>query len=178
MNSAESLASDVRRSVSGETWFGPSLTEVLAGVDARRAAERVDGVAHSIWELVLHLAVWARYAGYRFEGGVPHELDEANWPPVLDTRETAWAAALDEALGACEHAARTLAALSDGVLDAVDTNTPMDATGEPVTLRRVASGLSQHVAYHAGQIALVKQLIAHGGAPDHPGGGITKGSVL
>lgn len=126
----------------------------------------------------MHLAVWARYAGYRFEGGVPRELDEANWPPVLDTGETAWAAVREDALDACERAARRLAALSDGVLDAIDTNTPMDGTGEPVTLRRVASGLSQHVAYHAGQIALVKQLIAHGGAPDHPGGGITKGSVL
>ncbi|MDZ4178009.1 MAG: hypothetical protein U1E29_02060, partial [Coriobacteriia bacterium] len=81
MNSAVSLAAEVRRSVSGETWFGPSLSELLAGVDAGRAAERVDGVPHSIWELVLHLAVWARYAAYRFEGGVPRELDEANWPP-------------------------------------------------------------------------------------------------
>jgi hypothetical protein len=53
----------------------------------------------------------------------------------------------------------------------------MDGTGEPVTLRRVASGLSQHIAYHAGQIALVKQLVAHGGAPDHSGGGVTKGSA-
>ncbi|MDZ4179133.1 MAG: DinB family protein, partial [Coriobacteriia bacterium] len=130
-----------------------------------RAAERVDGVPHSIWELVLHLAVWARYAAYRFEGGVPRELDEANWPPVLDAGEISWAAARDDAFDACERAARALAALSDSVLDAVDTNTPMDAMGEPVTHRRVAFGLSQHVAYHAGQIALVKQLIAHGGAP-------------
>jgi uncharacterized damage-inducible protein DinB len=165
MNSAESLASEVRRSVSGETWFGPSLAEVLAGVDAGRAATRVDAVPHSIWELVTHVAVWARYSAYRFGGGVPRELDEANWPPVTDATEIAWAAAQADALDACQRAADSLAALTDEALVGVDDTTPTDAMGDPVTLSRIASGLAQHVAYHAGQIALIKQLLAPRGAP-------------
>lgn len=165
MISAEFLASEVRRSVSGHAWFGPSLAEILAGVDAERATQRVDGVPYSIWELVSHVAVWARYAAYRLDGGVPRELDELDWPPIPDVGEGAWATARDDTSDACEHAARALAALSDEALDVVDRDTPTDAAGDPVTLRRIVSGLSQHVAYHAGQIALIKRILASSTAP-------------
>lgn len=158
MTETEPLASEIRRSVSGETWFGPSLAVVLDGVDARAAACCPDGASHSIGEIVAHVAVWARYATYRFEGGAPRELDEDDWPSAAIPDEQSWELVRADALASCESAAQAVAGLAAEALDAVSDSTPRDELGEPVTLRRIASGLAQHVAYHSGQIAVLKRL--------------------
>lgn len=162
----ETLISEVRRSMSGQTWFGPSLTALLEGVDATVARCRAPGTSHSIWEIVRHLAVWARYAAYRFGGGAPRELDEEDWPSIDVADAEAWSKACEALFAAYDEAVDLLGITPVEQLDAVDAATPVDEDGEPVTLRRVAAGLAQHAAYHAGQIALIKRLLteddAHG----------------
>lgn len=159
------LNAELRRCMSGQTWFGPSLTAVLEGVDAATASRRAPGVAHSIWQIVCHLGVWARYAAYRFEGGVPRELDEDDWPPASSADDVGWASAREAMFAAYREAERALDAMTAERLDGIEPTTPVDADGEPVTLRRVAAGLAQHAAYHAGQIAIIKQLLADADAP-------------
>lgn len=160
----ESLSAEIRRSIAGETWFGPSLSELLQDVDAREASTNVNGVAHSIWEIAGHCSVWARYATYRFGGGAPRDLDEENWPAGGGDK-LAWSQARDALFAAYEGAASTLVALPPDALDAADPSTPIDANGDPVTLRRLAAGLAQHAAYHAGQIASIKALARTESAP-------------
>jgi uncharacterized damage-inducible protein DinB len=162
---SEALVEELRRSMSGQTWFGPPLAELLANVDATAANRHAAGASHSIWEIVSHLAVWARYAAYRFGGGVPRELDEENWPPIPCADEQAWAAACEALFAAYDEAADALSILPVERLDSVDAATPVDQDGEPVTLCRVAAGLAQHAAYHAGQIAVIKRLSADESAP-------------
>lgn len=159
------LTGELRRCMSGQTWFGPSLTAVLEGVDAATASRRAPGVAHSIWQIVCHLGVWARYAAYRFEDGVPRELDEDDWPPASSVDDVGWASAREAMFAAYREAERALGAMTAERLAGVEPTTPVDADGEPVTLRRVAAGLAQHAAYHAGQIAIIKQLLADPDAP-------------
>lgn len=154
------LTAELRRCMSGQTWFGPSLAAILEDVDVATASRRAPGAAHSIWQIVRHLAVWARYAAYRFEGGVPRELDEENWPSAEVVDEASWASAREGLLAAYDEAVHALDAMPVERLDAIDATTPIDADGEPVTLRRVAAGLAQHAAYHAGQIAIIKGLLA------------------
>lgn len=158
----ESLAAELRRSMSGETWFGPSVSVLLGDVDFSSASRVAAGEPHSIAQIVFHMAVWARYAAYRFSGGEPRELDEANWPETSEVDDAAWTAAREGLLGAYERAACALLAMAPEQLDAVDDSTPVDADGVPVTLRRVAAGLAQHGAYHAGQIAVIKRLTMTG----------------
>ncbi|MHB1137166.1 MAG: DinB family protein [Coriobacteriia bacterium] len=162
---SKALVEELRRSMSGQTWFGPPLAELIADVDATAASRHVTGTSHSIWEIVSHLGVWARYAAYRFRGGVPRELDEENWPPIPCADEQAWATACEALFAAYDEAADALSILPAERLDAVDPTTPVDQDGEPVTLRRVAAGLAQHAAYHAGQIAVIKRLSADESAP-------------
>lgn len=161
---AASLSAEIRRSVSGETWFGPSLSELLLDVDAHEASDGVGALTHPIWEIVEHLAVWARYAAYRFEGGFPRELDEENWPRGEGDQQ-AWSQARAALFTAYEDAASALDAVPPDRLDAADATTPADANGQPVTLRRIAAGLAQHAAYHAGQIASIKALVRSDASP-------------
>ena len=53
----ERLADTIRRAYEGEAWHGPSLSEVLEGIDAVAAAIK-RGDAHTIWELTLHITAW------------------------------------------------------------------------------------------------------------------------
>jgi uncharacterized damage-inducible protein DinB len=52
----EILADQIGRAFRGESWHRPSVLEVLAGVSAEDAAAHPIVGAHSIWEIVLHLA--------------------------------------------------------------------------------------------------------------------------
>jgi hypothetical protein len=63
------LANHVTRTLRGPMWHGPALLELLDGVSAEHAAARPVAAAHSIWELVLHTAVWAEIARERVHGG-------------------------------------------------------------------------------------------------------------
>ena len=51
----EIIADQISRAFRGESWHGPSVREVLAGVSAEDAAAHPIPGAHSIWEIVLHL---------------------------------------------------------------------------------------------------------------------------
>ena len=54
----EIIADQISRAFRGESWHGPSVREVLAGVSAEDAAAHPIAGAHSIWEIVLHLTGW------------------------------------------------------------------------------------------------------------------------
>ena len=55
---AARLADQLRRAFDGSAWHGPALIELLQDVDAATAAAKPLPEVHSIWELVLHIAVW------------------------------------------------------------------------------------------------------------------------
>ncbi|MDF1506305.1 DinB family protein, partial [Roseisolibacter sp. H3M3-2] len=74
------LADTLRRSVDGHAWHGPSLVELLEGVDAHAAATRAVPGAHTIWELVLHLTAWTREVARRVDGAAPAMPVEGDWP--------------------------------------------------------------------------------------------------
>jgi hypothetical protein len=50
------LEEQLSRTIEGEAWHGPSVLESLAGISAAQAASHPIAGAHSIWELVLHIA--------------------------------------------------------------------------------------------------------------------------
>ena len=54
------IADQLRRAFLRDAWHGPAVLELLADVDAETAAARPIPSVHSIWELVLHIAVWDR----------------------------------------------------------------------------------------------------------------------
>jgi uncharacterized damage-inducible protein DinB len=153
MSEINRVVEQLRRAKEGEAWHGPSLDEVLAGVNAAKAAAKPPAGGHSIWELVHHLGAWAEFVRRRIEGEViliPQD-DPRDWPAVTDKSNSAWQATLSRLNANYARLLETVAKLSDARLN---NKTP----GKDDTLYEQIHGTVQHTLYHAGQIALLKKL--------------------
>jgi uncharacterized damage-inducible protein DinB len=153
MSETARLADQIRRAFDGDAWHGDSLLELLANVDAATAAARPIKNAHSIWELILHIAAWDS-AVLRRIGGTPVTLtDEQNFPPVKDTSDTAWRKTLDHVKQTHDNLVKAVGAFPDSRLqEQVPGKDPSYDT-----FFYMFSGIVQHELYHAGQIALLKK---------------------
>jgi len=146
------LANLIKRTVTGPAWHGPALDQVLTGVTASRAAAYSIGGAHSIWELVLHVASWAEITRARLLGErIADPPAEQDWPVVGSTDDAAWNAALERmrsAYRALAHDVRHLdpATLHDKIV------------GLDYSRWVMLHGVVEHGIYHAGQIALLKKI--------------------
>jgi uncharacterized damage-inducible protein DinB len=148
------IADQLRRAFYSGAWHGEALFEILRGVTAKQAAARPIKSAHSIWELVLHIAAWDGAVRKRMMG-VPVKLSAArNFPAVTDTSEAAWTEAL-------EH----LRSVHDELIEAVEKfpKARLSAQvpgkkGAHYNFQYMLDGLAQHELYHAGQIALLKKM--------------------
>jgi uncharacterized damage-inducible protein DinB len=151
---AARIADQLRRAFDGDAWHGDSLFEILKGVTAAQAAARPIASAHSIWELVLHIAAWDGAARRRL-GGVALELSDAeNFPPVTDVSEAAWRAVLEEVRRVHEKLVEAVAALPDSRLYEMVPG----KQGAHYNFYYMLHGVAQHELYHAGQIALLKKM--------------------
>jgi uncharacterized damage-inducible protein DinB len=153
MSEAHRIADQLRRAFDGDAWHGDSVFEILNGVTATRAAARPIAGAHSIWELVLHIAAWDGAVLQRL-GGVAVELSGTeNFPPVTDAGAAAWSSALERVRRVHEELIAAVAALPDSRLDEMVPG----KEGAHYTFYYMLHGVVQHGLYHAGQIALLKK---------------------
>jgi uncharacterized damage-inducible protein DinB len=153
MSECARLADQLRRAFDGEAWHGDSVLELLADVDARTAAAHPIRNAHSIWELVLHIAAWDDAVRRRVSGKAVSLSAQQNFPPVTDTSEAAWR-------NAVEYLKHTHNELVKTVADFPDSRLPEQVpgkTGSFYNFYYMFSGVAQHELYHAGQIALLRK---------------------
>jgi len=147
------LADQIRRAFEGDAWHGDSVVELLKDVNAATAAGRPIPNAHSIWELVLHIAAWDD-AVRRRTGGVAVTLsDEENFPAVKDTSETAWHKVLDHMTRQHKELVNTVRTFPESRL----SERVPGKTQDYYDFYYMFSGIVQHELYHAGQIALLKK---------------------
>lgn len=151
------LADQLERSFRGGAWHGPALAEALEGVDAAAAARRPLAAAHSIAEIVGHLAFWLDTAAGRLAGEDPARglAEGADWPP-LGAGDEAWRGRLAELDAAHRRLHALVAALDDAALDG-------PVAGSDPTARGLLLGVLQHNAYHGGQIVLLRKAEVAGG---------------
>jgi len=147
---AANIADQLKRAFDGSAWHGPALLEILADVDAAAAAARPIANVHSIWELVLHIAVWDRSGLVRLGGEKYQPSGDDNFPPVAKASEAAWRKAVTDVKKTHEKLVRTVNALPDARLwDRVP--------GKRYDFYHLLHGIAQHELYHAGQIAVLKK---------------------
>jgi uncharacterized damage-inducible protein DinB len=142
------IADQLRRVYEGKAWLGPALTDILSDVTPEQAARRPIGNAHTIWELVLHIAAWMRIGRERLTATRTRDhTEEENWPPMAGS----W----QDALAMLEREERQL---EQAILIFPEErfNEPAPAT-EPQTFYELLHGVVQHAAYHGGQIVLLKK---------------------
>jgi uncharacterized damage-inducible protein DinB len=142
----ERIADQLRRAWDGDAWFGPGLKQTLKDVSSSQATARPVAGAHSIAELVLHVAVWNRIAHRRLSGLVPDPSPAEDFPAT----PPAW----EEMVAGVERAVLDLAAAVAG-LD--DSRLEETVPGQSYTVYFMLHGAVQHTVYHAGQIGVLKK---------------------
>lgn len=154
MSETSRLADQIRRAFEGDAWHGDSVLEILNDVNAKQAAARPIKNAHTIWELVLHIAAWDGAVRRRTAGQAVNLSDKENFPPVQDTSAAAWTRAV-------EYLRETHNDLVQAVAGFPDSRLQEQVPGkkEPYyNFFYMFSGIVQHELYHAGQIALLKKV--------------------
>jgi uncharacterized damage-inducible protein DinB len=153
----EALREDLRQIYAGHPWHGSSISDVLEGIDARAAAERSVTRGHTIWELVLHMAVWTREVSSRLLGNAPKSPAE-DWPEQQSGGgERAWRAARDDLASAQHDLERIVDGLNQQELTRWINDQRDPVAGAGATVGTLIRGLLQHYAYHQGQIAILKR---------------------
>jgi uncharacterized damage-inducible protein DinB len=147
----ELVAQQIRLAHDGGAWHGSALAEILADVTAVQAASRPIPNAHSIWELVLHLTGWTREVTRRLEGAQAGAPAEGDWPPVGVVSSSNWDLAKRALADAHRELAQAVSRTSEERLAARVTG--KGDTAE--TYEEMLHGLTQHDAYHGGQISLL-----------------------
>jgi len=154
MTEIERIQDQLKRAYESNAWHGPSVKEVLNGVTAAQAHARPLANAHTIYELVRHMAVWEDVGRRRLQGD-PAEIpisSPEDWPPADDTSEAAW-----------EQAKAALDRVHQALVEAI-SRVPESRLNEPIMEGKSAvyvtlHGVIQHDLYHAGQIAMLKKAV-------------------
>jgi uncharacterized damage-inducible protein DinB len=159
MDLLRQLIVQLKKGYDDDPWYGPSTKSLLDGITASEAALRPAAGVHSIWEIVLHMDGWQREVTRRLQGSVPDIPLEGDWRPLPQITEEAWQktqAALEESLHELIAALKNLpgAKLEESV---GGIRNPEKGTG--VSYWAMIAGLSQHNAYHSGQIAILRKTV-------------------
>ena len=137
-------------------WHGSALDEVLAGVTHHQAAARPISVAHSIWELVLHIAVWTDVARRRVSGERVTPTDAEDWPRPRDVTAHSWTRDLLRLQSSHDELANVVSSLSEEQLNST-------VPGHNYSVRTMVHGVIEHDCYHGGQIALIRKALQESG---------------
>lgn len=141
------LEEQLRRAFEGEAWHGPAVLESLRDISVEVVAAHPIPGAHSIWEIVLHLAATYRLVLQRIQGHGNLNAEQ-DWPAVGPPEAERWRQAVEE-LRRLNHEVRlAILAFAEDRLD------QELAAGHSTAYVHFA-GLPQHDAYHAGQISLL-----------------------
>ena len=150
MTEVNRIVGQLKAAYEGPAWHGPSVKEVLAGINAAKAASHPSNGAHSIWELTLHIATWESAALRRLNGDPANIPDEEDWRQSADTGEAAW----EDTLGALDSGHNNLI---EKISSLTDADLEKTATGQSYNVYVLLHGVIHHNLYHAGQIAILRK---------------------
>ena len=152
MSEINRILDQMERGFAGDAWHGPSLKSLLDGISGEDASMHPVRGAHSIWELVNHIAAWHSIVRQRAEGAAVEVSTDMDWPPVWEATEVAWQRSLEH-LHECHS--RLHAAVKKLPEDHLHKIVPGKDHSQYVMLH----GAIQHDLYHAGQIAVLKKAL-------------------
>jgi uncharacterized damage-inducible protein DinB len=151
MSEIQRISEQLRRAFEGNAWHGPAVRELLADVTAAGAVARPLPSAHSIWEIVLHMATWERVVRRRLQGETIADLpSDQDWPAIQDTSEAAWHKTIQD-LERANHALR------EEITRVGEEGLAETVPGKEHSVYTMLHGIIQHDLYHAGQVALLKK---------------------
>ena len=134
---------------------------ILDGLDWKLAGARPRGVPHSVFQLVNHMIYWQEWAVKWLDGKRPRAPKHAagSWPGCVGpANRKEW-----------QQTARRLRAALDALARLARQGDLLSRRGQWTRLEMLHI-IGSHTSYHAGQVALVRQLLA---SWPPPSGGVT-----
>src|SRR5579859_6239512 len=151
MAEGTAAAERLRQMYEGPAWHVLSLLELLEGVDATAAGAHPAGGAHSIQEIVGHVAVWGDICRRRLGGEVVRTPPPDENFPRIPAGDAAWRDLLQRLDEGNRRLREALAGLPDARLHEI-------APGKTYTIAALIHGAAFHATYHGGQIGLLKKM--------------------
>jgi uncharacterized damage-inducible protein DinB len=133
-----------------QAWHGPALLETLKDVTPAMAAKRVVKGAHTIWELVDHVASWNAIVAERLAGKPPQVTPEMNFPMTPRPTPAAWKKSLARLAASQRKFRAAVARFPEAQLGRI-------RPGTKLSWNVLIHGQIQHQLYHAGQIAMLRR---------------------
>lgn len=138
--------------VADARWFIPLLT-TLDKIEIGMARFKPWPEAHNIWEHLLHIQFWLKEGMLRMDG--EREDPEADFPsPPDEPSEEMWDEFRGSVRGSLETLLDQIRAIPDDQIDA-------PCVGLEIARGELVAGLLAHLAYHLGQIRLLRGLYLH-----------------
>jgi uncharacterized damage-inducible protein DinB len=154
------IADQLQRAFDGDPWYGSPLMKILGGVTAPQAAARPIKDAHSIWQIVLHIAAWQGAVLERLAGKAARLPAEGDWPEISDRSDAGWQNTLALLTERHNELMKAISGLTDDQLKQTVGEERDPATGSGVSVYYTLHGIIQHNIYHAGQIAILKKAVS------------------
>lgn len=151
MSEIDRILDQMDRAFSGDAWHGPPLKSLIDGLLAEDASKHPLDGAHSIWEIVQHVAVWNTIVRRELIGEALSVTSEQDWPPVREVSEAAWQRTVENLVEARSRLRAVVQGLRDEQLD----EKPIKRNDNSRYI--MLHGLVQHDLYRAGQIAVLKK---------------------
>jgi hypothetical protein len=148
------IADQLRRAFARDPWHGPPLSELLHGITAGEACTRPLPGAHNIWELVLHIEIWANAALEAARGVAMPKLygTEKDWATVSRGTDAEWRDAVAHLQQLAQQLAQAIETFDDARLNDI-------VPGREYDFYYLFHGIVQHSLYHGGQIAMLKRAV-------------------
>lgn len=143
---------------SGEPWHGQSAMTIIDASDPASVFTHWIPNAHSIAELVIHLTGWTEEALSRLEGKEAGDPVRGDWPPTVDEDAESWQKIKNDFRKAHHNLIERIANIDEVTWESktIDHREGLDE-GAADTYAELINGIVQHLAYHAGQIALLQK---------------------
>ena len=141
----------------GQPWHGMSSMEIIESSDPQKVFSHWIPNAHSIAELVLHLTVWTEEAIDRLRGLEAKTPDRGDWPAVTETTVQSWQRMVEEFRSAHEKLMMMIENFNPADWDIRTIDHREDSDDLADNYAELVNGIIQHLAYHSGQISLLKK---------------------
>ena len=135
----------------GSAWHGDAVWQILGPVTPEQAHARPLATAHTIWELVEHMTYWESTVCRRLQMLEPLPESEFNFPRMPAPSAANWQAALQRLRESNAEFHEIVQGLDDS-----DLEKPLSSAQNTVYVE--LHGVIQHHLYHAGQIALLRNI--------------------
>ena len=156
------LIDELHRAYDGDPWHGSSVVTLLSGLTAAEAMARpIDG-AHTVAELVAHMTVWVNEVTRRVCGHPAADPIEGDWPLPRAVDEAGWAAMHLAFANAMARLIEAVAGFPESRWDDIVGDARNPALGTGLSYAQTVSGLVQHLAYHGGQVGMMRKSLSKG----------------